>query len=217
MNNVVSCSIFKRISAIASLDNIFTADTFANYASGALLGYNYQRREIIVTNNKFAYSYVFSIESGEWYKISHTFDFIGNSYPYLLGLSAENGVTRLYRIYEKEESETPVLLFSRPLLWGGKLYKRVLQMMLHAAIKPAKGSNFFNGLACYLLCSNDGVNYKLVTGSEIREEHNDIHFPYMPSVSHRYFMIALVGNLSTISRITEVETYVESAWNNRIR
>lgn len=217
MNNVVSCAIFNKISAIVSLDNIFTADTFANYASGALLGYNYQRREIIVTNNKFAYSYVFSIESGEWYKISHTFDFIGNSYPYLLGLSAKDGVTRLYRIYDKEETETPVLLFSRPLLWGGKLYKRVMQMMLHAAIEPAKGNNLFNGLACYLLCSNDGVNYKLVTGSEIREEHNDIHFPYIPSVSHRYFMIALVGNLSTISKITAVEMYVESAWNNRIR
>ena len=217
MKDIASGAIFKKISAIASLDNMFVNDNFLIYLSGALLGYNYLRNEIVVTNKGYSYSYIFSLESGEWYKISITFDFIGKSYPYFLGLTLENGVSSLYRFYDKREADTPVLLFSRPLLWGGKFFKRVLQSMLHAVIKPAKGNNLFNGLACYLLCSNDGVNYKLVTGSEIREEHNDIHFPYMPTASHRYFVIALVGNLSTTSKITAVEMFVDSAWNNRIR
>lgn len=210
-------NIFSRISEIASLDSMLVNDKFRIYAKDASIGYNYKRSEIVVTNKKYPYSYVCSLAYGEWYKISHTFDFISNSYPNLSCLAVKDGKSIFYTFNDEGVTETSVLLISRPLLWGGKFYKRVLQFMLHAVIKPATGSNLFNGLACYLLCSNDGVNFKLVTGSEIREECNDVHFPYMVTYSYRYFAIAIVGNVSSNSRITAVEMFIDSAWNNRIR
>lgn len=215
--SVSSYSIFGRISEIVSFDSLLVNDNFRIYAQEASVGYNYQRGEIVVTNKKYPYSYVCSLAYGEWYKISHSFDFVSNSYPNLSCLAVNDGKSIFYSFNDEGVTETPVLLFSRPLLWGGKFYKRVLQFMLHAAIKPATGTNMFNGLAFYLLCSNDGVNFKLVTGSEIREERNDVHFPYMPTISYRYFAIAIVGNISSDSKITAVEMYVDSAWNNRIR
>ncbi|MBR3884261.1 MAG: hypothetical protein IKJ31_05825 [Bacteroidaceae bacterium] len=214
---VSTTNIFSRIAAIVSLNNIFQNETFHDYLLYANIGFNYSKREIVVSNPAYPYSYLYSLENGEWSKISYSFNYVLNSYPQLLCVKSEYNKTILLTPNNYVVSENSVLLISRPLLWGGKLFKRVLQMLLHATVKPATAENAFNGLACYLLCSNDGVNFKLVTGSERRVEFFDMTLPYIPTQSYRYFAIALVGNISTNSKINAVEMYIDAAWNNRLR
>lgn len=213
--NVSEDALFNRISAIADIKNIWCDKNFSDYCRNATVGFFYKERELVISNSEYSYSYIFSIENGTWSKFSFSFGFVSNSYPGFIALSADKGNTKIVTLVSGGNNS--VLLFSRPLLWGGKLYKRVLQMMLHADVSPADSSHPFNGLACYLLCSNDGVNFKLVTGSERHAAFSDMIFPYMPTRSYRYFMVAIAGCISAESIITGVEMYIDTAWNNRLR
>lgn len=210
-------SVFSRIAAITNMENLWCDKSFSEYCSKAIIGFNYAMREIIVSNSSFPYSYIFSLNSGAWSRYSYSFAFIINSYPGFKAITSNSGKTSICALNNDVLCENSVLLVSRPMTWGGKLYKRVLQMMLHATVSPATGSAAFNGLACYLLCSNDGINFKLVTGSERRQAFNDMVFPYMPTQSYRYFAIAITGNIMSDSKITSVELYIDTAWNNRLR
>ena len=72
-------------------------------------------------------------------------------------------------------------------------------------------------LACYMLCSNDGVHFKLISGSEKMEECRDVIFPYFPTQSYKYYLFAIVGEMGKGSSIAGIEVEVNPAWNNRLR
>ncbi len=213
--DIADDTLFSRISAIVGIKGLWNDKSFREYCRNATIGFFYGDRELIISDSNYSYSYIYSIENRTWSKISYSFDFVANCYPGFVALSRNGGATKIVTLVS--DGSNSVLLLSRPLLWGAKLYKRVLQMMLHAKVSPAESGSGFNGLACYLLCSNDGVNFKLVTGCERRSAFSDMVFPYMPTRSYRYFAVAIVGNISAESMITGVEMYIDSAWNNRLR
>lgn len=205
----------KRIASIVSLENGVGNETFKEYCIGASVGYLYEYRELIVTNPSYPYSYMFSLSNGACYKYMYSFEHISNCYPQLLTLMNDDLGTKIVKPGGEEGSNT-VLLMTRPLLWGTKLHKRIMQMMLHATASPAVANRPFNGLACYLLCSNDGNNFKIVAGSERRNSFNDIVFPYAPTQSYRYFAVAVVGCITCDSRLVALEFNVGTAWDNRL-
>ena len=88
---------------------------------------------------------------------------------------------------------------------------------MHAYIELDSGSYsqvpFFG---CYLLCSNDGVNFKLLKGSEVKKTIQDMPYSYFPTSSYRYYIIALAGNVAENTMITGVELDVAFAWGNRL-
>jgi hypothetical protein len=68
-----------------------------------------------------------------------------------------------------------------------------------------------------MLCSNDGVHFKLIAGSEKNERCQDMQFPYFPTQSYKYYIFAIVGELGEGSVIAGMELDVAPAWNNRLR
>ena len=109
-------------------------------------------------------------------------------------------------------------LYLRPYMFGTKLMKRIMQIMLHAYLSKPKGMEASTAfMSCYLLCSNDGVNFKIVTGCERKTQTQDVTFPYFPTCSYRYYMFALTGELESKSMITALEMEVAAAWNGRLR
>ncbi|MBE6294585.1 MAG: hypothetical protein E7090_07905 [Bacteroidales bacterium] len=210
-DNVVS-----RVAAIASLDNVLRDEDFALYCKNASVGFFYSERELVLSNAEYTYSYVFSFESGQWSKYTATFDFISGSYPHFMGIKGEKAATKVLVLHNDNTGGNSVLLLSRPLLCGTKLHKRIMQLVLHASVKPYIDSAAFHGLACYVLCSNDGKNFKLVSGSERQTEFCDMVFPYVPTQSYRYLAIAIVGNITLDSSIAAVEMDINVAWNNKL-
>lgn len=208
-------STLVRIASIVSLEDGVGSESFKEYSRGASVGYLYEHRELIVTNPDYPYSYIFSLANGACYKYMYSFAHISNSYPQLITLMNDDSETKIV-MPGGEEGGNSVLLMTRPLLWGTKLHKRIMQMMLHATAAPVDGSYSFNGLACYLLCSNDGENFKIVAGSERRRILSDIIFPYAPTQSYRYFAVAVVGRIKCDSRLVAVEFNVGTAWDNRL-
>ena len=208
-------SALSRIASIVSLENGLGDENFKEYSKGASVGYLYEYRELVVTNPNYPYSYIFSLVNGTCYKYMYSFVYISNSYPQLITLMNGDSGTKVV-MPGGEEGCNNILLMTRPLLWGTKLHKRIMQMMLHATATPADESNSFNGLACYLLCSNDGDNFKIVAGSERRRSFSDIVFPYAPTQSYRYFAVAIVGRIKCDSRLVALEFNVGTAWDNRL-
>lgn len=217
VQNFSESNIIYRIAAIASLQNILDDVTFREYSKNAILGYIYSERELLLSNPLYSYSYMLSLDDGTWSKYSHKFNGFANIYPDFMGLTLVNGCTVLSAMDDDMVGNRAVFLMSRPLLWGSKLHKRITQMLLHTSVKVAdEDSDSFNGLACYILCSNDGVNFKPVAGHERRRSFCDMQFPYFPTSSYRYFAVALVGRIAMGSLITAIEFSVETAWDNRL-
>lgn len=209
--------IMYKIASIVSLQNVFGRETFKEYAAGAVLGYIYADRELLLSNPAYPYSYILSLDDGTWSKYSCCYHNIANSYPGFIGLMPAEGRTVLSAPDDCTAGENVVFLVSRPLLWGSKLHKRITQMLLHASVRVADGDgDVFKGLACYILCSNDGENFKLVAGHERRRSFSDMQFPYFPTSSYRYFAVAVVGRISAESVVTAIEFSVETAWDNRL-
>ncbi len=208
--------IMYRVASIADLQHVFRGDVFVEYASKAVVGFFYDRRELIVSNASYTYSYVLSLENGTWTKLSHSFHSVANCYPDFMAVSYKDNGTVVCTMRDGNAADCNILLITRPLLWGTKQFKRVVQMVLHANVIPASAKGSFNGLACYLLCSNDGEHFKLIGGSERRKAFNDMSVLCVPTQSYRYFALALVGRISSESRITALEFVAGTAWNSRL-
>ncbi len=216
MQSMSKDSLIGRIAAIVSVDAALDDATFKEYCRDASVGYVYANREIIVTNSCYPYSYIISLATGACYKYMYSFDFVSNCYPQMIAMKGGEGASKVF-IQDGDSGDNNILLVTRPLLWGTKLHKRIQQMMLHSVVVPPDDAlHSFNGLACYLLCSNDGENFKMVSGSERRNAFVDIVFPYFPTQSYRYFAVAIVGRIKARSRLVALEFDVDTAWNNRL-
>ena len=88
--------------------------------------------------------------------------------------------------------------------------------MLHASAKPVAGVNaLLPVLACYMLGSNDGVNFRLIAGRETVKELGDLRFPYYPTQAYRYYLFVVCGELAADSSVTGIDIDVKPAWNSR--
>jgi hypothetical protein len=93
-----------------------------------------------------------------------------------------------------------------------------MQLMLHAYLsRPESGVDSSPFVSCFLLCSNDGVHFKLAGGCERSDETQDVVFPYFPTCSYRYYIFALTGEVNSTSMITGIEIDMNQAWSNRLR
>ncbi|MBQ8257868.1 MAG: hypothetical protein IJY98_08150 [Bacteroidaceae bacterium] len=221
MQNVVVRDLLYRIAMIADNHYSLSRRSFNEYINGEIaVEYIHAENEIWVSNNAYEYSYVYSLDNGTWTKISRSFICFVNAYPRQLCMRIIDDKSYVAVIDRNNvEPYSYITLLTRPQLWGSKLPKRILQFMLHAAIKSATSAPayFYPGLACYLLCSNDGVHFKLVAGAEKNKDFNDIVFPYFPTKAYKYYIIALSGTVGNDSRIVGTELSIAAAWENRLR
>lgn len=214
-------SIFYKIALLSYTQAAVTRrETVRDYLQNAVIGFLSSEKELWVSNSAFNYTYVFSLENRCWTKVNRGYSFFINCYPHVMANSFvddKSYISVLHKDYAA--GYAPFLLITRPQLWGTKLPKRILQFMLHASVKATTehASYEHGGVGCYLLCSNDGVHFKLLSGVERSEDFNDIVFPFFPTQSYKYYVIALSGTMSVESRIVGAELSIECVWNNRLR
>ncbi|MBR2637479.1 MAG: hypothetical protein IKD40_01365 [Bacteroidaceae bacterium] len=212
-------NLLNKIATVVSLQECYRRIiSFVDYLKNAVVGFLYSEQELIVSNHNHSYSYIYSLSDGAWSRCDRVFKGFVNTYPHLMAIEESDGNKTLLSLFStgKEKSNSFAIL-TRPMLWGTKIHKRIMHMMLHAMVMiDGNSDTLFKGIACYLLCSNDGRNYKIISGSERRGSFNDLSFPYVPTQSYRYYMIAVVGNVLSDSRITAMEIDVDTSWNNRI-
>lgn len=219
LKTIESSDVVAKIASLQGLGNIVDEKRFMDFMRNAKVVRNAQMDELLFCNVNYEYSYIYSMSGNMWSKMSNTFyGFIRAGGTFSM-FSHDDSGTHIYVPGDNVTGNNKVLLLTRPHIFGTKLPKRIMQLLLHAYLaKPNEHDASKAFVSCFLLCSNDGVNFKLVAGTEKMEDTQDVLFPYFPTSSYRYFMFALAANLNTMSMITALELEVNTTtWGNRLR
>lgn len=210
--------ILAGIASLVSLDCSTGNDNFKSFVSNAFVTSLPAHNEVLVTNAEYGYSFVYSFAWGTWTRFQGRFNgkVKGATDPCLFVVSERE--TAVMTIPDEISDSNRILLYTRPQLWGSKLPKRVLQLLLHSyVLPPPELSAGMPLLACYMLGSNDGVHFKLIAGNEKNSRAQDVLFPYFPTRSYKYYMFALVGNMGKDSLVTGMDVDITLPWKNRLR
>lgn len=210
--------ILKSISLLNNSGWLFDGVLFNDYIQGASVGRDASMNEVVFFNPYYEYCYIYSVTHGMWSKMSGIYAGTVKYADNFMLIGHNEGLTSISVSGNKFTGCNGVTLFTRPMLFGTKLPKRIKQLMLHGYMaKPDNYTKEQPFLSCYLLCSNDGVNFKIVSGRERSNESQDLLFPNFPTCSYRYFIFALSGTLKSMSMLTGLEIDLSPAWNNRLR
>lgn len=214
----IACdSVIERIFTMMGLPNFMGNEEFCRFISDASVAYLPSHDEIMLANPEFDYCYVYSLQYAVWTQVAINVGGFVKSNSFSKMFSSTGLVCKVQRWSDAISGNNRVLLVTRPQLWGTKLPKRIVQLMLHGYSKPVENkTQWIPSLACYMFGSNDGVNFCLIAGRETEQEVKDLKFPYYPTQSYRYYIFAVCGELSATSWITGMEFEVEPAWNSRL-
>ena len=184
------------------------------YIKSAVIAYNYHYNEIIVSNKAKGYSYVYSLTNKVWSVVDMVFDLTTNKYPELVVLDKGDGA--MYT-FGDGEAENNVVVITRPFTLGSLDFKRIRQAGLR--------TTYEGELNFYVLGSNDGAEFKCITGKEAAEvkgedgevkTRRDLITAMSRSKQYKYFAIAIAGQMS--GRVSMAELLVDAGFaNNKIR
>lgn len=224
----ISSPIITRILAVAGLDSCLSSVVFPDYLETAKVGYNYETKEVVVANGDFPYSYVYSLKTGEWHKISQQIDSFVNSYPYTWAMIG----TQILDLNNMHRSVSKIALVTRPIKMGTLTHKRILQTALRGVVKRSlsdlyikgepvmfrgEGVDIFSDVGMYILASNDAEHFELVAKKEKMIDIRDLVTKMNKSKPYKYFMICLVGGVRTDVSVNYIEMMVDESFTNRLR
>ena len=218
LETLARSEIISRIASLYGVDNAVDTMHFLDFMRSSKAVRLPATDEIVFLNGSYDYSLVYSVSTNAWSKMSDTYDGFFKSGSSVGIFRQKDDVTYIYVPGSSFNGKNKVLLVTRPYMFGTKLPKRIMQLMLHAYLCKSENANVdMPFISCFLLCSNDGVHFKLVTACEKVNETQDVVFPYFPTGSYRYYIFALAGELNVNSMISSIEIDVNSAWSNRLR
>ena len=217
LRRIVSDGVIQKIGSMMQLPDVVKDENFGSFIEGASVHYLPSHDEVMFANEQFSYCYLYSFAHNAWSHVAVGIKGFVSNCPTSKMYSSNGGSCRVMEWSNMFSGDNRILLVTRPQLWGTKLPKRVAQLMLHAYSKPIDDrTQWIPSLACYMLGSNDGVNFKLVAGRECDKEMKDLKFPYYPTQSYRYYLFAVCGEMSADAWITGIEVVAEQAWNSRL-
>ena len=208
-----NAGMWEDIFAKAGKDDVVNPVPIREYIKGAVIAYNYHYNEIIVSNNKKGYSYVYSLTNKVWSVIDVVFDLTTNKYPELVVFDKGEGCMYTFK---DGAALNKVVAITRPFTLGSIDFKRIRQAGLRTT---------FNGrLNFYVLGSIDGAVFKCITGKEVDADvanpnggtYRDLITAMSRSKQYKYFAIAIAGQMS--GRVSMAELLVDAGFaNNKIR
>jgi hypothetical protein len=128
--------------------------TFEAYADGANIAFvtintqNGVEKEIIVSNSDYDYSYVYSIITKTWHRITSSWDSFLHDFPYTYGVKYEAPYYNLYDLTEEQtdpDHEKPIMIHleTRPIRYGEEIsHKKLSRSMIYGYINPAEENPF---------------------------------------------------------------------------
>lgn len=215
---VCSDGVLQKIASMMQLQALPGSHGFGQFLQGCRVAYLPSQVEILLANEHYGCCYLYSLQSRMWSRVQLCAKGFVRSYSFVGLFAVDGSRTSVMRIGDEQSGNNAVMLLTRPQLWGSKLPKRVLQLMLHAYAEPCSERNAaMPVLACYMLGSNDGVHFRLIAGRECESRVQDLKFPYFPTQAYRFYMFAVCGEMSGGSMVTALEIEMQPAWGNRMR
>jgi hypothetical protein len=184
---------------------------FLTYIKGAIINYNHNERELMVSNSSFPYSYVMDRHSN-WTRRNYKADEYVNNYPTSYRVIDK----KFYKVDQDNDSVTSnnAYLLSHVVKLDTISFKQAYRIAVRGYFEIL---NTENKLGLYVFGSNDGIQWAMLGGKEEGGKFTDIGC----KISHtdiKFLRICLAGQLSKKSRIDFVEIeYDDSALSTKIR
>lgn len=229
-SSFVSSPVLNEIIKIPKLKS--SMSDFRDYINDSVIGYIYEDKEIIISNEKFPYSYVYNLQSNEWYKISESIKHFLNSYPLSLAVISKKPGYAIYNMHNPHRTINDIAIITRPVKLGSITHKRILQSALRGIIKPSLSDLYFKGepvqfrgedisifsnAGFYILGSNDAEHFKLIAGTEKLNDIRDLITKMNKTKAYKYFIFCLVGGVRTDVAINYIEVMADETFDNRLR
>lgn len=205
--------------SLVELSDKLCSMSFIDFLSGCILGYDPIHREVMVSHplldstssstvDMTAYSFVYSRETGEWYKIDRGFSAFLNAYPDTWGVDYD----KVYSLGQEGTGDREVLIQTRPMTLGQRSFKKIVCLVQNGYFET--DDERFTGV--YLYGSQDGKRWFILCGKQLGGNFAEIQ-TRRASNSCRYFIVILAGKLSLDSVIDGVEFEYTDRFMTRLR
>lgn len=228
-SSIDSSPIINKVAGVAGVQGSLSSTEFVYFLENAVIGYNYEDKEIIVSNPSYKYSYVYGLESGMWHKISVSINSFINSYPECFAIFTDHG---MYNMHNRHRTVNKILLLTRPVKFGSVTHKRILQSAIRGVIRPSQSNlylrgesvkyrdqeiSIFSNCGFYILGSNDAEHFTLISGREKIEDIRDLITKMNKTHAYKYFMFCIAGGVRTDVSLNYIEVLVDETFQNRLR
>jgi hypothetical protein len=200
--------------------------TFEAYCSAAYFAYiavttlNPPSKEIIVCNPNYDYSYVFNLDTKQWYKYTESWGPFIYDYPKVYGLKyIDNSYFALFdmslELQDPDHDTYPVLthLETRPIKFGEVVsFKKIIRNLLYGWINPGREEPF----TFYCFGSTDGKNWYVEQASNILIPDENV-VTGRSSFSARSFIIIAGGRVYDNSYISGLIIDIEKKYTLKLR
>lgn len=182
---------------------------FLTYLKGAIINYNHNERELMVSNPSQDYTYVMD-RNGNWSRRAFTAQEYVNNYP--TSYRVDNA-GNFYKVDTDDNDTNKVYLLSNVIKLGTIAFKQIYRLVVRGYFETDNDS----ALGIYVFSSSSGNKWKLVGGNEKSGKFSDIGC----KVSHediRFLRVCIAGKLSKDTRIDYIEVSADgSALNGKLR
>lgn len=196
---------------VPALANSLSSVGFLEYLADSTIGYDHENKELIVTNNEYGYSYVYSIENQVWYKLAKSYKMLVNDYPKLHGVTETN-------IVSLSEEETNVFTDTLIITMAQNLEAKDVFKKIERAILRCRftsGTNKYPGF--YVFASNDLLKWQLITGKQrTGTKINDL-LTQRSHGSAKAYMFVWAGNIDVQSEIKQIDLIYSERLSNKLR
>ena len=207
------CKAFRDISTVVrgyEIEPYFSKVSFQDYIKEALLGYDINENEIIVSNPNYLYSYIYNLEEKTWHKITEVFTSFDN-YLALRKREGENNYD-LCDLREETKSNRLVHLQTRPLLFNTAAFKQMYHAAAKGDFKPVENKIHL----AYILASNNFSEWICTVIKKTEIDTCQILLPRSHQ-SYRYFSLVVGGHVRSGHLLTHAELEGEVKYDNRLR
>jgi hypothetical protein len=203
--NTEASAFLSHVDLVQLTDLVSDAD-FNTYLAESNIGYDSKNRELIVSNAKHGYSYVFSFASKAWTKITEKFKYFITDFPNSYGVTSGNN--NIVDLTIEDSIAVDTLIISRPINYNE--FVKVLRLGLKASIDA--DDNKVTGF--YLFGSVDGRSWSFVTGIQQKGNFNN---PYVNRalMSFKEAIIILAGNFNSKTYLNEINIDLKVKYANK--
>lgn len=182
---------------------------FLTYIQGAIVNYNHNERELMVSNSSKDYTYVMD-RNGNWSRRAFTAQEYVNNYPTSYRIDKEG---KFYKVDADDNDTNQVYLLSNVIKLGTIAFKQAYRLVVRGYFETESVAK----LGLYVFGSYDGRQWALIGGNEKQGEFNDIGCK-MSHTDVKFLRLCLAGQLSKNSRVDFVEISAEgSMLNEKLR
>jgi len=170
-------------------------ENFLSYLKGAVINYNHNERELMVTNPSKSYSFIMD-RNGQWSRVNYSADEYVNNYPTSYRVKDK----KFYQVDKQSDVDNKVFVLSKALKLDSIGFKELHRFVVRGYFETLASKY----LGLYVYGSYDGRRWSLLGVQEKTGKFTDIGC-LVERTDCKFFRYALAGQITKDSRLDYIE------------